>query len=398
MAKIRPKLHNTIKKQETAVIIALEIHGETSNTEEHLNELEQLAGTSGATVIKRFVQRLSKPDSKTHIGSGKLQEIVRYVADKEVDMVIFDDEISPSQIRNIESSFVNVKVLTRTNLILDIFSKNAKTAQAKTQVELAQSIFLLPRLTRMWTHLSKQKGGIGMKGPGETEIETDRRALRNKISVLKDRLKHIEKISETQRQNRSGLYRVALVGYTNVGKSTIMNLLTGSEVLVENKLFATLDSTVRKVKWPVNPESGKFVTFLLSDTVGFIRKLPTSLIESFKTTLAESIDADLLLHVVDISSPQFEEQMLSVQQTLEEIGAGTKPQVIVFNKIDAFKKEKEALVGETGMTADEFEQSWLGHEQYPCVFVSALSSENIASLKDIIIRYAQHNNPHKWKN
>jgi GTPase len=344
-----------------------------------------LVNTAGARVLKYFTQKLVHPDPRSFVGSGKLEEITEYVKAHNVDMVIFDDELSPSQIRNIESAITEVKILTRTNLILDIFSANAKSAQAKTQVELAQSIFLLPRLTGMWTHLSKQKGGIGMKGPGETEIETDRRTLRAKISILKERLAHIEKSSQTQRLNRKSEYRVALVGYTNVGKSTIMNLLSSADVLVENKLFATLDSTVRKVVIPHPDESGRFVPFLLSDTVGFIRKLPTLLIESFKSTLAESIEADLLLHVVDISSPNFEEQMSIVKETLLEIGASNKNTILVFNKVDAFRnKEDDFFIGNTGLTAREFEKSWLAKENSPAVFISATKKDNTDSLKAAI--------------
>lgn len=384
------KLHSNEVKAEKAVLVAVEIQGQKNNTEEFLTELEQLVNTAGASVQKWFTQKLQHPDSRSYVGSGKMNEIALYVKDNHIDMVVFDDELSPSQIRNLENAMADVKILTRTNLILDIFSKNAKSAQAKTQVELAQSIFLLPRLTGMWTHLSKQKGGIGMKGPGETEIETDRRALRNRISLLREKLQQIEKTSQTQRQNRKDEYRVALVGYTNVGKSTIMNLLSGADVYIENKLFATLDATVRKVVLPLPDESGRHISFLLSDTVGFIRKLPTMLVESFKSTLAESIEADLLLHVVDISNPNFEEQMHSVQQTLTEIGASNKPEMIVFNKIDAFKSfDGDFYIGSTGLTAEEFEKSWLAKENHPAVFVSATKKDNVEALKSAIVSQLQ---------
>lgn len=379
------KLHNTATKHEKAVLVAVETQGSKNNTDELLSELEQLVNTAGASVQKWFTQKLQQPDSRTYVGSGKFNEIATYVKQHEIDMVVFDDELSPSQLRNLEKELENVKFLTRTHLILDIFSKNARSSQAKTQVELAQSIFLLPRLTGMWTHLSKQKGGIGMKGPGETEIETDRRILRNKISLLREKLKDIEKTSRTQRQSRSAEFRVALVGYTNVGKSTIMNLLAGSEVLVENKLFATLDATVRKVVIPYPDESGRYLPFLLSDTVGFIRKLPTTLVESFKSTLAESIEADLLLHVVDISNPNFEEHMKSVKETLLEIGAADKPEVVVFNKIDAFRSDaNDFFIGSTGLTAAEFEKSWVARENTPAVFISATGKDNIDSLRNAI--------------
>lgn len=380
------KLHSTEKKTEKAVLVAVEIQGQKSNSEEFLTELEQLVNTAGASVQKWFTQKLQHPDSKSYVGSGKMNDIAAYVKEQGIDMVVFDDELSPSQIRNLENAMPDVKILTRTNLILDIFSSNAKTAQAKTQVELAQSIFLLPRLTGMWTHLSKQKGGIGMKGPGETEIETDRRALRDRISLLKEKLKHIEKIARTQRQNRHDEFRVALVGYTNVGKSTLMNLLSGADVYIENKLFATLDATVRKVVLPYPDESGRHIPFLLSDTVGFIRKLPTMLVESFKSTLAESIEADLLLHVVDISNPNFEEQMQSVKQTLFDIGVSDKPEIVVFNKIDAFRsQETDFYIGSTGLTASEFEKSWLAKENQPAVFLSATTKDNVDTLKTRIV-------------
>ncbi len=386
MVKRSKILFETAKKQEIAVLVTVETQEFAERTDEFLDELELLVNTAGALTIKRFTQKLPHPHPKTCVGTGKLEEITQFVKQNEVDMVVFDEELTPSQIRNIELEMPETKILSRTNLILDIFSKNAKSSQAKTQVELAQSVFLLPRLTRMWTHLSKQKGGIGMKGPGETEIETDRRILRDKISILRERLKQIEKISSTQRQTRTDEYRVALVGYTNVGKSTIMNVLSKSDVLVENKLFATLDATVRKVSFPFPGDPGKMITFLLSDTVGFIRKLPTLLVESFKSTLAESLEADLLLHVVDLSNPKFEDQMRSVNETLFEIGASNKSMIIVFNKMDAFHgKSDDFYIGNTGLTAAQFEKSWLAKENAPAVFISATNKDNLDGLKVKIV-------------
>ncbi|MFM1898470.1 MAG: hypothetical protein RL577_710 [Bacteroidota bacterium] len=384
---MRKKLHETAKAEESAILIAVETPFQELSSQEYLDELEQLVLTAGATPKKRFVQKLDHPNPKSYVGKGKLEEIQAYVAEHEIDIAVLDDELSPAQIRNLETDLKNVKVLTRTHLILDIFAKNAQTAQAKTQVELAQSIYLLPRLTGMWTHLSKQKGGIGMKGPGETEIETDRRALRNKISKLKERLSHIEKIGHTQRASRKGEHRVALVGYTNVGKSTIMNLLSKSDVLVENKLFATLDSTVRKVVLnDEREEFGKAVPVLLSDTVGFIRKLPTQLVESFKSTLAEALEADLLIHVVDISNPLYESQMLSVKETLHGIGASNKPELIVFNKMDAFHgKDDDFFVGQTEMNIAQFEDSWIAKENAPAVFISAARKENVDALRQRVV-------------
>ncbi len=384
---MRKKLHETAKAEESAILIAVETPFQELSSQEYLDELDQLVRTAGATPKKRFVQKLDHPNPKSYIGKGKLEEIQAYVAEHEIDIAVLDDELSPAQIRNLETDLKNVKVLTRTHLILDIFAKNAQTAQAKTQVELAQSIYLLPRLTGMWTHLSKQKGGIGMKGPGETEIETDRRALRNKISKLRERLEHIEKIGQTQRASRKGEHRVALVGYTNVGKSTIMNVLSKSDVLVENKLFATLDSTVRKVVLnDEREEFGKPVPVLLSDTVGFIRKLPTQLVESFKSTLAEALEADLLIHVVDISNPLYESQMLSVKETLHSIGASNKPELIVFNKMDAFHgKDDDFYVGQTDMNIAQFEDSWIAKENAPAVFISAAHKENVDTLRQRVV-------------
>jgi len=375
-------LISTEKKQEMAVIAGVDYPALEGRMDEFLDELEQLITTAGAIPVKRFTQKLPHPNPKYYFGSGKLNDLTEWVKSNGVDMVVFDDDLSPSQVRNLEAAMPDVKILSRTHLILDIFARNARTAQAKIQVELAQSVFLLPRLTRMWTHLSRQKGGIGLRGPGETEIETDRRALRNKISVLWERLAHIEKTAKTQRLSREGMYRVALVGYTNVGKSTIMNLLSKSEVLVENKLFATLDATVRKIVLPHPEDDLKNIPLLLSDTVGFIRKLPTPLVESFKSTLAEALEADLLLHVVDISNPHFEEQMRSVKETLLAIGAGNKPELVVFNKIDAFRGAPDDFyVGQTGLTATQFEKSWIAKENAPAVFVSATAKSNVESLK-----------------
>ena len=320
---------STAKKQERAVLVGvlLPFQKEQEITD-YLDELEFLTETAGAITLKRFIQKIDEPNPRTFIGSGKVQEIAAYIDDNDVDMVIFDDELSPTQLRNLEHEFKR-KVLDRTNLILDVFAQRAKTAYAKTQVELAQYQFLLPRLKRMWTHLERQRGGIGLRGPGEREIETDRRIIRDRIAKLKEELSKIDRQMATQRKNRGSVVRVALVGYTNVGKSTIMNLISKSDVFAENKLFATLDTTVRKVVIGNLP-------FLLSDTVGFIRKLPHQLVESFKSTLDEVREADLLLHVVDIAHPNFEEQINIVNQTLHEIGGGDKPTILVFNKIDAY--------------------------------------------------------------
>jgi GTP-binding protein HflX len=370
----------TRKKDETAVIVGvINQNQRLEQAEEYLEELAFLALTAGALVKKRYLQRLTFPNPRTCIGEGKLQEIADYVVAEEIDIVIFDDELSPSQLRNLENA-LKCKILDRSNLILDIFASRAKSAQAKFQVELAQAQYLLPRLTRMWTHLSKQKGGIGMKGPGETEIETDRRALRNKITKLKERLSLIDKQAETQRRNRDGRVRVSLVGYTNVGKSTLMNTIAKTDVFAENKLFATLDATVRKVDWP-----GK--TFLLSDTVGFIRKLPHQLVECFKSTLDEIREADILLHVVDISHPNFEDQILVVNETLKEIGAGEKSMVLVFNKIDQLK-DPFILEDETLTSKKEYlkklKKSWMAKQSCPTLFVSATSKLNLEELRNTL--------------
>lgn len=345
---------------------------------EYLDELEFLAETAGAEGVKKFVQKLEKPDNRTYIGSGKLQEIKEYIEKEEIDIVIFDDELSPTQLRNIERELDRI-VLDRTNLILDIFAQRAKTAYAKTQVELAQYQYLLPRLTRMWTHLEKQRGGIGMRGPGETQIETDRRIIQNKITKLKEQLKKVDKQMASQRGNRGSLVRISLVGYTNVGKSTIMNLLAKSDVFAENKLFATLDTTVRKVVI-------ENVPFLLSDTVGFIRKLPTQLVEAFKSTLDEVREADILMHVVDISHPNFEEHMRVVEETLKDIVAIDKPIFVVFNKIDAYRYEEYDEFSLTpkkpeNYTLDEFKNSWIARENTPCIFISAINKTGLNKLR-----------------
>lgn len=354
-----------------------------NNTEEqvteYLDELQFLAETAGAVGEKRFVQRVDRPNSKTYVGSGKLEEIKAYIVENEIKLVIFDDELSPSQLRNLERE-LECRILDRTNLILDIFAQRAKTAYAKTQVELAQYQYLLPRLTRMWTHLERQRGGIGMRGPGESQIETDRRIILDKISRLKDQLKKIDKQMASQRGNRGNMVRISLVGYTNVGKSTLMNLLAKSEVFAENKLFATLDTTVRKVVI-------ENVPFLLSDTVGFIRKLPHQLVESFKSTLDEVREADILMHVVDISHPNFEEQIKVVKQTLQEIGAGEKPTFMVFNKIDAYKyvEQDEFDLGpkkRENYSLEELKNSWMYKENTPAIFISAKKKMHIDKLRN----------------
>ena len=348
-------------------------------SKEYLDELAFLVETAGANPVKRFTQKVSNPNPKTFIGSGKINEIAAYVEANDVDLVIFDDELSPSQLRNIEAVFGERKILDRTNLILDIFAGRAQTAHACTQVELAQYEYLLPRLTRMWTHLQKQKGGIGMKGPGETEIETDRRIIRERISLLKKKLKTIDKQMATQRKNRGQMIRASLVGYTNVGKSTIMNALSKSQVFAENKLFATLDTTVRKVVI-------ENVPFLLSDTVGFIRKLPTELVESFKSTLDEVREADFLIHVVDISHENFEEQIDSVNGILHEIHAIDKPTLTVFNKTDLFTyelKDADDLTPRTrkNNSLEDWKKTWISKNNNNCVFISASKKDNWNNFK-----------------
>ena len=369
----------TAPNTERAVLVAL-ISGSQDERQalEYLDELEFLADTAGAIVLKKFTQKLDRPNTATFVGSGKLEEIGTYIKMTEVDTVIFDDELTPTQLRNIERN-LECKVLDRTNLILDIFAKRAQTAHAKTQVELAQYQYLLPRLTRMWTHLERQQGGIGMRGPGETQIETDRRIILDKIALLKEKLKKIDMQKSIQRKNRGKLVRVALVGYTNVGKSTIMNMISKSEVFAENKLFATLDTTVRKVVIGNLP-------FLLADTVGFIRKLPHSLVESFKSTLDEVREADILMHIVDISHSAFEEQIETVKSTLEEIKANDKPTIFVFNKIDAFtykKKDDDDLSERTkeNFSLDEWKNSWMAKHNTPSLFISAKYKENLEDFK-----------------
>jgi len=377
-------------KVETAVIVGLITPQQNERkTTEYLNELEFLAETAGAKVVRRFTQRVNGPSSITYIGSGKLEEIADFIKQKDdeedpVGMVIFDDELSAKQIRNIEKA-LQVKILDRTSLILDIFAMRAQTAAAKTQVELAQYRYMLPRLTRLWTHLERQRGGsVGLRGPGETQLEMDQRIIRHRISLLKQRLVEIDQQKTTQRKNRGRLIRVALVGYTNVGKSTLMNLLSKSDIFAENKLFATLDTTVRKVIIENLP-------FLLSDTVGFIRKLPTDLVESFKSTLDEVREADLLLHVVDISHPDFEEQIQVVDKTLGDLGCADKPSMILFNKIDAYtwvEKEEDDLTPRTkeNIPLDELMKTWMAKLNDNCFFISAKERENIDELRELLYK------------
>lgn len=358
-----------------------------TKVEEYLDELEFLADTAGAQVVRRFTQKLDNPNPRTFVGQGKLAEIKEYVEKNEIGMVIFDDDLSTKQIANIEKE-LQVKILDRSSLILDIFAKRAQTATAKTQVELAQYRYLLPRLTRMWTHLERQRGGIGMRGPGETQIETDRRIILDKIARLKEELRAIDRQKSVQRKNRGKLTRVALVGYTNVGKSTLMNLLSKSDVFAENKLFATLDTTVRKVIIDNLP-------FLLTDTVGFIRKLPTHLVDSFKSTLDEVREADILVHVVDISHPNFEEQIAVVDQTLRDVcGGADKPMLLVFNKIDAYRhtpKDADDLTPRTreNIPLDELKATWMAKMNDNCVFVSARKGTNIEELRNRLYEMAK---------
>lgn len=374
--------------EERAVLVGLITPQQNeSRAKEYLDELEFLADTAGAVTVKKFVQKCQAPNSTSFVGKGKLEEIVAYVEENNISLVIFDDDLTPKQVSFIEKA-TRVKVLDRTSLILDIFAKRAQTANAKMQVELAQYQYLLPRLTGMWTHLERQRGGIGMRGPGEEQIETDRRIVKTKISLLKQKLADWDKQKVIQRKNRGKLTRIALVGYTNVGKSTLMNLLSKSDVFAENKLFATLDTTVRKVVIANLP-------FLLTDTVGFIRKLPTHLVESFKTTLDEVRDSDILVHVVDISHPQWEEQIEVVNKTLQEVcGAGDKEMIMVFNKIDQFsyvKKDDDDLTPRRreNIPLDELRQTWMARQEGSCVFISAKERENIEELKRIIYEKAK---------
>jgi GTPase len=367
---------------QTAILIGvIDDNTNEQSVNEYLDELAFLAHTAGILPVKKFVQKLKYPDPRTFVGSGKMNEIKDFITKNNSDLVIFDDELSASQLRNIERE-LKCRILDRTNLILDIFARRARTAHAKTQVELAQYQYLLPRLAGMWPHLERQRGGIGLRGPGETEIETDRRVVRERIAKLKEDLVKIDKQKKTQRQNRGKMVRVALVGYTNVGKSTLMNVLSKSDVFAENKLFATLDTTVRKVIIENLP-------FLLSDTVGFIRKLPHSLVESFKSTLDEVRESDILLHVVDISHSNFEEQIEIVQQTLYEIDASDKPVIIVFNKMDAFtylSKDEDDLTPLTreNLSLEDLRRTWMAKCNGACVFISAKNKENIGDLKELL--------------
>lgn len=394
MAK-RFKIVETARKAEKVILVTVITPDVTEQmAKDYLQELEFLVQTAGGEVKGIFTQKLSKPEHSTFVGTGKLIEIKEYVDAEEIDLVVFDDELSPSQLRNIERE-LNKKILDRSSLILDIFAKHAQTAQAKTQVELAQLQYLLPRLTRLWTHLERQRGGIGMRGPGETQIETDRRIILDKISLLKERLKIIDKQNATQRKNRGEMIRVALVGYTNVGKSTILNMISKSDVLMENKLFATLDTTVRKVVIDNLP-------FLLSDTVGFIRKLPHHLVESFKSTLDEVREADVLIHVVDISHPNFEDHIIAVNETLKDIKAIDKPTITVFNKIDAYKPPVE--VDQEGevvkVTLDDFKNSWMSKHADPAIFLSATEKTNIEEFKEKLyeIISTMHNARYPYNN
>lgn len=378
--------HSEIHIERVVLVGLITQQQNETKSKEYLKELAFLAETAGAIVIKEFYQRVEIPNTKTYVGKGKLLEIKNFIQEQEINLVIFDDELSPSQLRNIENT-LEAKALDRTSLILDIFAKRAQTAHAKTQVELAQYEYFLPRLTRLWTHLERQKGGIGLRGPGETQIETDRRIILDKTARLKAELIHIDKQKTIQRKNRGKMVRVALVGYTNVGKSTLMNLLSKSNVFAENKLFATLDTTVRKIT--INN-----LAFLLSDTVGFIRKLPHGLVESFKSTLDEVREADILVHIVDISHPAFEEQIEVVEKTLHEIDNKEKLTILVFNKIDAFtyeKKDEDDLtpLRKENISLQELQETWMSKLKQNCIFISAKEKTNIETLKDLLYERAK---------
>lgn len=403
-------MHDTHKEPETAVLVALVTQKQSAErTQEYLDELAFLAETSGVRTLKSFSQRLDRPDTRSYVGKGKLEEIQTYLIEHPVDIIIFDDDLTPSQVRNLEDTFKEIKVLDRSLLILNIFSMRAQTAQSRVQVELAQYQYLYPRLTRMWSHLTSQKGGVGMRGPGETELETDRRIVKDRIAFLKEKLEKIDRQSHTRRKERDRLVRVSLVGYTNVGKSTLMRTLAKADVFAENKLFATVDSTVRKVVLGNIP-------FLLTDTVGFIRKLPTTLIESFKSTLDEVREADILLHVVDVSHPLFEEQIEVVNTTLADIGAADKPVVLVFNKMDKFEAREEWLetdladdeeVGESVAVAvqqrtalDYLKKTYLAQKAEHVVFISAEKQGNIGELRDLLynmVKERHYNIYPNWK-
>ncbi|TDE06717.1 GTPase HflX [Flavobacterium hiemivividum] len=379
-----------INFEKTAIVGIVTQNQSEEKLNEYLDELEFLTFTAGGEVVKRFTQKMERPNPKTFVGTGKIEEIHSYVKENEISTLIFDDELTPSQQKNISKIIVECKILDRTHLILDIFAQRAETSYARTQVELAQCQYLLPRLSGMWTHLERQKGGIGMRGPGETEIETDRRIVRDRIALLKDKIKAIDKQMGTQRGNRGAMVRVALVGYTNVGKSTLMNAVGKSDVFVENKLFATLDTTVRKVVI-------KNLPFLLSDTVGFIRKLPTQLVDSFKSTLDEVREADLLLHVVDISHPEFEDHIASVNQTLMDIKANDKPVIMVFNKIDAYKHltidEDDLMTEKTPRhnTLEEWKSTWMSRVgEDNALFISATNKENFEEFRERVYEAVRH--------
>ena len=381
-------MHLTEDEKERAILVAVTTQKQSAEqTKEYLDELEFLAATAGIVTLKQFTQKLEKPDLNTYVGKGRFEDIMAYVKDQDIDIILYDDDLSPRQVRNIEGEFekkgMEVKVIDRSLMILNIFAQRAQTQQAKTQVELAQYQYMLPRLTKMWSHLSRQRGGVGMRGPGEKELETDRRIANDRISLLKEKLKLIDKQSHTQRKNRERLVRVSLVGYTNVGKSTLMRRLAKADVFAENKLFATVDSTVRKV-------SIENIPFLLTDTVGFIRKLPTTLIESFKSTLDEVREADILLHVVDVSHPNFDEQIEVVNSILNEIGAGNKPTIMVFNKIDLIPKQENTSerfdefgleIAEKENVIEKLKRSYMGTEKPKSVFISAEHKENLDELR-----------------